>query len=567
MIADRSRIRLAGFLALAAIHLAATWCPAQSVQEPAPRGGPPQVWAVLVGIERYEDEVRFPRSRGAGPRCGRHGPMADRGGRLGARSCPAPDRSRALRAGPFPESRPAARPPRNRRGALERAISDWLTPRARPGDVALIFFAGQAVSLPPAKDGAGRPPRDYLIPWDGVREKEETWWRPGDAIDGLARRHVAIVCLLDTSPAGRIQPPRIDGVRREVAPEHRLRLLEGIARWPGVTAWMAATDRTAGETDDGHGLLTSALIKALGTRGGQALGLHACLQRLRRDRALAGQGFRTVGEFAPGLSLWPNNVRLTPPKVDPLLQRGHADRVTGIAFRSDGGRMITASMDSTVRVWRTSDSFLLQAIPWTSNGYHSLDLGGDGRLLVAGGGKGDVLFFDTATETRLTWPGLPQHAGPVSRVAVLADGRHAVTLDNLNGRCTVWDVDLGAARSGPWTTRPRRREAPCWPPRRGPARWPSRWWSAARTIARPSASSTRRGRSGTRSRCPSRRIAKEPPRRNASRPSASPMTVIGSSWGPRGGGWSTATSRGIGPGPIARCRAARSGRSRSSRSG
>ena len=30
-----------------------------------PRGGPPQVWAVLVGIERYEDEVRFPRSRGA----------------------------------------------------------------------------------------------------------------------------------------------------------------------------------------------------------------------------------------------------------------------------------------------------------------------------------------------------------------------------------------------------------------------------------------------------------------------------------------------------------------------
>ena len=113
---------------------------------------------------------------------------------------------------------------------------------------------------------------------------------------------------------------------------------------------MAATDRTAGETDDGHGLLTAALLKALGTRGGQALGLHACLQRLRRDQALAGQGFRTVGEFAPGLSLWPNNVRLTPPKVDPLLQRGHADRVTGIAFRSDGGRMITASMDSTIRV-------------------------------------------------------------------------------------------------------------------------------------------------------------------------------------------------------------------------
>ena len=316
MIADRARsVGLAGILTLGAFLLAATGCPARPVQAPAPGPGPPQVWAVLVGIERYEDEVRFPRSRGA------------------ARDAVAMARWLIEEAGwerdhvrllidrepsePVPFRNPDLRPTVERptRSALDGAIADWLTARARPGDVALIFFAGQAVSLPRAQDGAGRPPRDYLIPWDGVRDKEETWWRPGDALDGLARRHVGIVCLLDSSPAGRIQPPRIAGVRREVAAGDRLRLLEGIARWPGVTAWMAATDRTAGETDDGHGLLTSALIKALGTRGGQALSLHACLRRLRRDRALAGQGFRTVGEFAPGLSLWPNSVRLTLPKV------------------------------------------------------------------------------------------------------------------------------------------------------------------------------------------------------------------------------------------------------------
>ncbi len=66
MIAHRARsVGLAGILTLGAFLLAATGCPARPVQAPAPGPGPPQVWAVLVGIERYEDEVRFPRSRGA----------------------------------------------------------------------------------------------------------------------------------------------------------------------------------------------------------------------------------------------------------------------------------------------------------------------------------------------------------------------------------------------------------------------------------------------------------------------------------------------------------------------
>ena len=228
--------------------------------------------------------------------------------------------------------------------------------------------------------------------------------------------------------------------------------------------------------------------------------------------------------------------------------------------------MITASMDSTVRVWRTSDSFLLQAIPWTSNGYHSLDLGGDGRLLIAGGGKGDVLFLDTATETRLPWPGLPRHVGPVSRVAVLADGRHAVTLDDLNGRCAVWDVDLGAGRlRGLDPAADAGASLLAVATRPGDVAFALVVRDAA--LGNPSASAMPTGRPGTRSSCPCRPIAREPPGRSTSRPSASPMTRNGSSWGPKRGGSSSAIAGGIGPGPIARCPAARSGRSRSSRSG
>ena len=438
-LAARSR-----WTALVPIILASVVGRSPAAEGPANATGPPRVWAVLVGIERYEDEARFPRCRGAA----RDAIAMARW--LIEEAGWTPDHVRLLidrePSEPVPFRNPALRPtPRQpTRLELDRAISEGLAAKARPGDVALLFFAGQSVSLPATDDG--KPPRDGLIPWDGVQDHEESWWRPGEAIDRLARTGVSVVCLLDTSPSGRIRPPLLDGLRREVPPDRRTRLLESLAGWPGVTAWMAATDHTAGETTDGQGLLTSALLRALGTRNGEKLGLHAALHRLRRDPTLASQGFRTLGTFAPGLSLWPASVRLTPPPVDPLLQRGHADRVTGIVFRSDGGHMITSSLDSTIRIWRASDVFLLQVIPWTSNGYHGVDLGGDGRLLFAGGGKGDVLCFDATTETRLVWTGRPQHTGPVSQVAALADGRHAATLDELNGRCAVWLAEPEAGR-------------------------------------------------------------------------------------------------------------------------
>ena len=448
MMAHRGRgVGLAGCRVLGAILLAGAWCPATSAQVAAPRDGGPQVWAVVIGIERYEDELPFPRCPGASADAvlmarwliEEAGWGPDHVQLLIDREPSQPVRFRD------PALMPKPRVPT--RSELDRTVSGWVAQKARRGDVVLIFYAGQAASLPAAGGAVAGRARDYLIPWDGVRDREETWWRLGDAIEGLAARgDLSIVCLLDTSPAGRFRPPRIDGVSRSVPPGRRLGMLEGIARWPGVTAWMAATEETASETAQGHGLLTSALSRVLGTRGREALDLHACLHRLRRDRDLASRGFRAVGEFPLGLSLWPGSVRLALPKVDPLLQRGHADRVTTIAFRGDGGRMITASMDSTIRIWRGSDSFLLNVLPWTSNGYWSLALGGDGRLLVAGGGKGDVLFYDAATETRLPLPGRPPHGGPVTRVAVLADRRHAVTFDEMEGRCAVWDVDLGAGR-------------------------------------------------------------------------------------------------------------------------
>ena len=168
--------------------------------------------------------------------------------------------------------------------------------------------------------------------------------------------------------------------------------------------------------------------------------------RLRPRPELAAQGFRTAGGFGPDLTLWPGDLAPARPKVEPLLQRGHADRVMAVAFTAAGAQAVgtgidlaTASMDSTIRLWRAADNTLLRVLPMVTNGVWSLAISGDGKLLVAGGGKGDVLFYDLERDSFKTVPGPPPHDGPVDRVAILADGRRVVTLDN-KGRSLVWDA-------------------------------------------------------------------------------------------------------------------------------
>ena len=350
-----------------------------------------------------------------------------------------------------PAARPLYRQPT--KANLDWGARQWLGSEARPGDVLVVFFAGQAIGLPDRPgDRPGQPPRDYLLPVDArAANIDQTGWKLGDAIDDLAKRgEFSIICLLDTSPAGRVRAPGLLGNPVQSATGERF--LRGIVRWPGVTAWLASAEGPADETTNGAGVLTSALLEALGSRR-EPHNLLACLDALRPRPELAAQGFRTAGGFGPDLTLWPGELAAVRPKVEPLLQRGHADRVMAVAFTAAGAQVVgtgidlaTASMDSTVRLWRAADSTLLRVLPMLTNGVWSLAISGDGKLLVAGGGKGDLLFYDLERESYKTVPGPPPHVGAVDRVAILGDGRHVVTLDN-KGRSLVWDAN-GATVSG-----------------------------------------------------------------------------------------------------------------------
>ena len=428
---------------LLSIGLAAVLATAARAEAPATK---PQLWAMLVGVERYEDSTIFPRCRGAAEDAGALARwLIDAAGWPADHVLLLSDREAADLGFADPARAPERRPAT--KAQLDRGVKEWLAGKAKPGDAILIAFAGQAVGLPQRPgDHPTRSARDVLIPWDGRgADVEGTGWRLGDAIEGLAASgDYSIVCLLDTSPAGRVQSPRPLGSPAKFEPGARM--LRGIVRWPGVTAWMAATDRPSGQdAKDGGGLLTKALLKSLGGRKDPA-NLSAVLERIRREPDLAAQGFRATGGFRPDLSLWPSDVRPPRAKSEPIIQRGHGDRVTAIEFSGDGSRLFTAGMDSTVRIWDAADVTLGRVLPYAFNGAWSLARSEDGRLIAAGGGKGEVFAFDLVAEQPIL-ADRTGHRGPVDRVAFLptaAEGDAApptrlVSVDD-RGACLAWEV-------------------------------------------------------------------------------------------------------------------------------
>src|SRR5205823_1074316 len=118
-----------------------------AVPAEADRG--PQVWALVVGIDRYQS---VPHCHGAarGARAVRqwlvgtagwgedHVLLMDDGGAA----------SPGDAAGPSADLLPTQK-------NLDWAVRNWLRPRARGDDVVVIYFAGQAVALPPRRGPSG----------------------------------------------------------------------------------------------------------------------------------------------------------------------------------------------------------------------------------------------------------------------------------------------------------------------------------------------------------------------------------------------------------------------------
>ena len=447
-----NRSRLAAGLALA-LALALAFLPATSVRgaelaDVVEDAGKPQVWAVIVGIDLHEDPA-IPRCRGAKRDGGALARWFTETAQWGSAHVLLMNDNGPAGHGPPEEPIRALRPTR---ANLNWALTQWLGHRLRPGDVAVVYFAGRSAVV---------DDRELLLPFDArAANLDQTGWSPEEALDALARKSQAtLLTWLDIAPLAPDGHAAVAAADPKPAPASApaptagVRLLNRLTRWPGASAWRTYgrpdgdADR-AGEGDnagpapgEAHGPFVSALIEGLGDRPNN---LASCLDRMLQDAPLKRLGFRARGGLSPLLTLWPG--RLLPAhqfKPSLLLQLGHADAVSAVATSADGETMITASLDSTIRIWRVREGVrvLIRVLAHHTIGVTALALAPDGRHLASGDGSGLVRVWDLAEERETPRDGPPLHHERITALAFFPDkaGARFVSLDQA-GQSMLWDA-------------------------------------------------------------------------------------------------------------------------------
>jgi WD40 repeat protein/uncharacterized caspase-like protein len=333
---------------------------------------------------------------------------------------------------------------------LDWAFREWLFPRAKPGDLVVIYFAGRGRAIVKPQGPRVEPRVDYyLLPTDTIAgDIELRGWSLDRAVDSCVRRKLQVVCWLATS----MQDDAAQAQPRDTPTSRGASWLAALTRWPGVSAWLAS-DRPAvpGTADDPGGPFTSALLGALG-KPDRKRNLAASLNELREHPQLRLRGFRAMGGVPPQLSLWKDlfGQEQTRPRPEIVLQVGHAARVTALSSSADGRQLMSASADSTVRIWAAEDRSLLRVLPGHLVGATALALGRDDRWLISAGGSGSVLIYDRNADyaTKRVAPRQP-HYTRVVQLALLPDGVHFVSIDQ-DALSFLWDLTESPVAPRAW---------------------------------------------------------------------------------------------------------------------
>jgi WD40 repeat protein/serine/threonine protein kinase len=126
--------------------------------------------------------------------------------------------------------------------------------------------------------------------------------------------------------------------------------------------------------------------------------------------------------------------------LETLALKGHTSEVRGIAFSTDGTRIVTGSYDKTVRVWDAKSGKEIIKIDGHTDWITSVAFSPDGKWILSGSHDKTIKIWDAKTgQPTLTLRG---HTGAISSVAFSNDGKKILS-GSFDNTVKVWEVDTG----------------------------------------------------------------------------------------------------------------------------
>lgn len=119
---------------------------------------------------------------------------------------------------------------------------------------------------------------------------------------------------------------------------------------------------------------------------------------------------------------------------------GHSTKISSVAFSPDGTRVLTGSWDCTARLWDTASGKELRRFEGPSREVNAVAFSPDGKRVLTGSSDGLAYLWEIESgQEVLRFVG---HAGAIKSVAFSADGRQVLTgSDDQTAR--LWDAATG----------------------------------------------------------------------------------------------------------------------------